>query len=120
MAMGWGKWQKGSDQFSEELRHLPLEVDQDHDGGNHNYLTTFIKKKDDAEGYWSPCSGDSGGPLVHQDPGTKRWTIIGTLYGDYYNCVNDTRYPGSPENMYARWNKVTAHLDWIRSVLAED
>ena len=25
------------------------------------------------------CKGDSGGPLVHQDLGSRRWTVIGTV-----------------------------------------
>jgi len=61
-----------------------------------------------------PCGGDSGGPLMHQDPTTKRWTIIGTVVGRGYNCkTGNTSGEG-------KWNKVTAHLDWIKDILAND
>merc|ERR1719369_1576264 len=61
-----------------------------------------------------PCPGDSGGPLLHQDPASKRWTIIGTVYGSGYNCeTGKTNGPGL-------WNKVTAHIHWINRVLTSD
>ena len=60
------------------------------------------------------CAGDSGGPLLDQDPVSKKWTIIGTVYGSGYDCrTNRTNGKG-------KWNKVTAYLDWIKATIAGD
>ena len=61
------------------------------------------------------CSGDSGGPLIHRDEATGRWTIIGTVKGGGYSCVKDE---GEDDN--GQWAKVTAHLSWIKEILAYD
>lgn len=108
-AMGWGMTHFGNE-GSQTLKHVNLTV-YDAPAGS-NFFYTNVENINGV--YQDPCTGDSGGPLVHQDPTSKRWTIIGTLYGGGYNCRSDTL------NGKGSWNKVTDHLDWINKVLAED
>merc|ERR1711874_235377 len=108
-AMGWGITHLVNE-WSQTLKHVNLTV-YDAPAGS-NFFYTNVENINGV--YQDPCTGDSGGPLVHQDPTSKRWTIIGTLKGGGYNCRSDTL------NGKGSWNKVTAHLDWINKVLAKD
>ena len=98
--------------MSDRLRMVRLEVKEDNYNGNTNYFTTEVKKNIFNE-VMEVCSGDSGGPLVHLDPKTQRWTIVGTVHGGKYNCETGS---GAESNL-SIWNKVTAHLDWIKDVI---
>merc|ERR1719315_313692 len=100
----------GSSQ-SRTLKHVNLTVSSP--ATTSNYFYTDIPSIDGVP--QDPCAGDSGGPLLHQDPTTLRWTIIGTVYGGGYDCRTGNGATGK-----GWWNKVTAHLDWINSVLDED
>jgi len=110
LAMGWGRHTLGDWSHSRLLRKVPLEVEGTM--RNKNYFTTFIRRNA-ANSVMEVCGSDSGGPLVHQDPETRRWTIIGTVWGGSYHC-----FFGTGEHGESVWNKVTAHLDWIKKVLA--
>jgi len=110
LAMGWGRHTLGDWSHSRLLRKVPLEVEGTM--RNKNYFTTFIRRNA-ANSVMEVCGSDSGGPLVHQDPETRRWTIIGTVWRGSYHCVF-----GTGEHGESIWNKVTAHLDWIKKVLA--
>ena len=94
------------------LKHIDLTVSYA-TGYNKNYFYTDIEIIDGVP--QDPCAGDSGGPLMHQDPTTNRWTIIGTVYGGGYDCRT-----GNGANRKGKWNTVTAHLDWINGILAQD
>merc|ERR1719187_2917408 len=109
--LGWGMTHVGSKQ-STLLKHIDLTVSYA-TGYNKNYFYTDIEIIDGVP--QDPCAGDSGGPLMHQDPTTNRWTIIGTVYGGGYDCRT-----GNGANSKGYWNKVTAHLDWIKDILAQD
>jgi choriolysin H len=107
MAMGWGMTDIGSRQ-SATLKYVELVVARK----NGNYLYTHVG---DINGIpQDPCAGDSGGPLLHQNQVTKRWTIIGNVYGGGFDCRT-----GRGANGQGIWSRVTAHLDWIRKVLDE-
>merc|ERR1711874_391602 len=110
LAMGWGRHTLGDWSHSRLLRKVPLEVEGTM--RNKNYFTTFIRRNA-ANSVMEVCGSDSGGPLVHQDPETRRWTIIGTVWGGSYHC-----FFGTGEHGESIWNKVTAHLYWIKEVLA--
>merc|ERR1711970_1694335 len=101
--MGWGKHTIAVHSQSQHLRKVTLEVSPEKIY-NDNFFTTIIRRND-AGTVMDVCAGDSGGPLVHQDPTSKRWTIIGTVFGGNYNC-----YWGVGEQGSSVWNKVTAHL----------
>jgi len=107
---GWGMTHVGSGQ-SRYLKHVDLTVS--YAPTYKNYFYTDIAIIDGVP--HDPCAGDSGGPLMHQDPTTKRWTIIGTVYGGGYDCRT-----GNGAYRKGYWNKVTAHLDWIKDILAND
>jgi len=111
LAMGWGQHTLGDRSQSRYLRTVQLEV-KGTMRNKTNYFTTFVRRNA-ANSVMEVCNGDSGGPLLHQDPATRRWTIIGTVHGGPYNCVT-----GNGEHGPSIWNKVTAHLDWINEVLA--
>merc|ERR1711874_339104 len=110
LAMGWGRHTLGDHSQSRYLRKVPLEVEGTM--RNKNYFTTFIRRND-ANSVMEVCKGDSGGPLVHRDTATRRWTVIGTVARGHYDCTT-----GLGENGLSIWNKVTAHLDWIKKVIA--
>jgi len=110
MAMGWGL--TNSNGYSRFLKHVELTVADCTKCGNTNFLETEVGYINDVP--QDPCAGDSGGPLIHQDPTSMRWTIIGTLLGNGYNCEKENTKGNG------KWNKVTAHLDWIKEVLEED
>merc|ERR1719309_679320 len=102
-AMGWGQIYYSCGQ-SPKLKHTEVIVGDIHK--NKNYFSTR----------WSTgtvaCPGDSGGPVCHQDPVTKRWTIVGTAYLISYSgkiCTHGSNV----------WNTVSSHLDWINKVLEE-
>ena len=110
--MGWGQTsydpQLGSlSPQSDVLNHVVLTVS--HTKAK-NWLYTKVGNINGNP--QNPCSGDSGGPLVYKDPGSGRWTIIGTVYGGGYNCNN-----GYGRNGEGKWNKVTAHLTWIKNII---
>ena len=107
--MGWGLTLQGNNsKQSAQLKHVELTVSLEE---TLNYLFTDVDLVNGE--YQDPCAGDSGGPLVHRDgeDGRWRWTIIGTVSGGGYNC-RDGKVNGKQ-----KWNKVSAHLDWIRSVI---
>jgi len=107
---GWG-WTPEDQGQSPDLKHIRLTVSDANVGKN------FLATKSPIIGGkpMDPCRGDSGGPLMHQDPNTKRWTIIGTVQGGEYCDI-----VGSHTNRIGHWAKVTAHLDWIKDVLDKD
>ena len=89
--MGWGmtQFEPGYVQ-SPVLKHVNLTVSQNE---TRNFLFTEVPVVGGVP--QDPCAGDSGGPLVHKDPGTGRWTIIGTVSGDGYDCrTNKTKGEG--------------------------
>merc|ERR1719309_849072 len=102
-AMGWGRIYYSCGQ-SPKLKHTELIVGDIHK--NKNYFSTVWNTGTVA------CPGDSGGPVCHQDPDTKRWTIVGTAYLIVYAGKICT----SGGNV---WNTVSSHLDWINKVLDE-
>jgi len=110
LAMGWGMTHVGSG-LSRYLKHVNLTVSAP--ATTSNYFYTDIAIVDGVP--QDPCAGDSGGPLLHQDVTSNRWTIIGTVYGGGYDCRT-----GNGATRRGVWNKVTAHLDWINSILAAD
>merc|ERR1712002_310083 len=105
MAMGWGETEDGDQ--SQLLKHLDVEIYATKYGDYcvDNFLLTGRKFSSNGvlEG---ALIGDSGGPLVYKHWFmSDSWKIIGVLAGS-----------SSTENI---WNKVTAHLDWINGILAE-
>jgi len=110
-ALGWGRYQLGNRGQSRYLRHVNLEVSRKSYGKN--YLLTVVRKENGV--VKEVCRGDSGGPLLYQNRYNKVWTIIGTVYGGHYDCATGSGLGGR-----SIWNKVTAHLDWIKNILAED
>jgi len=109
-ALGWGD--TGDGLQSDTLKQVDMSVAQLSSWGNKNYFETKERRVDGV--LQTICQGDSGGPLVHQNPATKRWTIVGTTHAQYTNakeevCANDAGR--------AIWNKVTAHLAWINKVV---
>jgi len=106
---GWG-WTPEDQGQSKDLKHIRLTVSDANVGKN------FLATKSPIVGGkpMDPCGGDSGGPLMHEDPTTKRWTIIGTVWKG-----TSCKVLGSA-NRIGYWAKVTAHLDWIKDVLAKD
>jgi len=101
LAMGWG-WTPDTSSQSTHLQKLWMTV-ADYD--KKNWLYTKVVFKDGVP--LDVCRGDSGGPLVYKEDG--RWTIIGTVQGGSY-CDNHSGEEG-------RWNKVTDHLKWIKSII---
>ena len=59
-----------------------------------------------------------GGPLMHLSVATKRYTLIGTVFGGGYNCITDKvdRFEGSDDGI---WNMVSAHVGWINKIISE-
>jgi len=110
--MGWGMTGYNTKQ-SPKLKHVDLKVAQTTSKKLENFLETEAKVVDGVP--QDACQGDSGGPLIHQDETTGRWTIIGTVNGRGYSCKDDE---GHDDN--GRWAKVTAHLSWIKEILAID
>merc|ERR1711970_25886 len=103
MAMGWGETEDGG--LSELLKHLDVEIITTKDiFGGYCKDNFFLTGKEFASSGVLE-HGDSGGPLVYKDPMTESWKIIG---------VASSR--GTDTNT---WNKVTAYLDWINGILAE-
>ena len=51
---------------------------------------------------------------MYLDPTSQRYVVIGTLYGDGYNCPNDTvdKFEGSTDGM---WNKVSNWVPFIKT-----
>ena len=49
---------------------------------------------------------------MYQSKYTGRWVLIGTVYGQGYNCGNERvqRFDGQKDGI---WNKVSAHMRWI-------
>ena len=106
--MGWGMETHNGKYgvWGEFLKHVDLEVAKKQD----NFmLFTKVKKVNGI--YQDPCSGDSGGPLLHKENG--RWVIIGTVRGGGYSC-NTGKVATHVYGGMGLWNKVTAHLDWIK------
>jgi len=106
---GWTPEDRGQSRF---LKHIDLTVSKNQTRAGANYLKTDVAWINEVP--QDVCNGDSGSPLMHQDPTTKRWTIIGTLQGGPY-CFEPL-----PVYRQGNWNKVTAHLDWIKDILAQD
>ena len=88
-----------------------MQIADDNYMQNDNYFTTHIFRNAENLDVMEVCGGDSGGPLVHQDLKSGRWTIVGTVYGGKYDCFDGTGSSGP-----SVWNKVTAHLDWIKEI----
>jgi len=107
-AMGWGLTQFNSSRQSAKLKDVELTVSQEE---TENYLFTEVVLVNGE--YQDPCAGDSGGPLVHRVSDAGRWTIIGTVSGGGYDCRD------GEVNGKQKWNKVSAHLDWIMGVLSK-
>ena len=99
--MGWG-WTPDTESQSVNLQKLELTVTE-----RQSDLWLFTKVVFNDGVPLDVCRGDSGGPLVYNKAG--RWTIIGTVQGGSY-CNNHSGSDG-------RWNKVTGHLQWIKSVI---
>ena len=49
---------------------------------------------------------------------TKSFVLIGTVQGGGYNCGHDT-VGTFEESTNGVWNKVSAHMDWIKRTLDE-
>merc|ERR550519_580655 len=101
LAMGWG-WTPDTAAQSINLQKLEMTVTE-----RQSDLWLFTKVVFNDGVPLDVCRGDSGGPLVYNQDGT--WTIIGTVQGGSY-CNNHSGSDG-------RWNKVTGHLQWIKSVI---
>ena len=82
-ALGWGD--TGDGLQSDTLKQVDMSVAQTSYFGNKNYFETKERRVDGV--LQTICQGDSGGPLVHQNPATKRWTIVGTTHAQYTNGI---------------------------------
>merc|ERR1719309_1083992 len=103
-AMGWGKtFYKCAP--SPKLKHVDMIVGDLHKNKNW-FSTKYMTGK-------GTCGGDSGGPVCHQDPATKRWTIIGTVWGGGWS---GKKCSGSKKTI---WNTVSSHMEWINKILNE-
>lgn len=102
LAMGWG-WNPAVQGQSETLFKVGLTVDNEQGV----WLTTNTIKMNGKP--VDVCRGDSGGPLVYNKGG--KWTIIGTVQGGEYCDSKNHQYSSG------LWNRVTAHLKWINSVI---
>jgi len=104
MAMGWGMTSYKSGQ-SAVLKHVLLNV------ADHKEKNLLFTESPVVNGVpQDPCAGDSGGPLVYKEY-SGRWTIIGTVNGQGYDCRTG-KFNGVKG--YGYWNKVTDFLDWIK------
>jgi len=70
------------------------------------------------------CAGDSGGPLMRRDPKRDAFVIVGTVSGGGWDCHGRGEGIAMPwgkdnEIMDQRWNKVSAHMDWITAILKD-
>jgi len=102
LAMGWG-WNPVPQGQSDKLFKVGLKVD--YEDGIWLFTKTVMMNGKPVD----VCRGDSGGPLVYNKGG--RWTIIGTVQGGEY-C--DSKNHGYSSGL---WNRVTAHLKWINTVI---
>merc|ERR1719309_1800202 len=103
-AAGWGRSKKNdvNPNQSPVLRKVTLTVSKK--VYRHYHLFGTLLRKN-SNGQWKdPCSGDSGGPLMIQSKKTKRWTLIGTVMGQGYECTDD--FVGELEDSTnGAWNK---------------
>jgi len=126
VAAGWGMQAedngvKGhwSGRQSRLLKRVTLTVSEDEaKRSKYQFGTTVEFKRGE---YQDPCSGDGGGPLMtydYEDPnqhgnnGRAKWYIIGTLHGGGYDCRD-----GSGGDSDGLWNKVSAHIKWIKETI---
>jgi len=108
IAAGWGHTE--SIKKVTDLREVNLTVDEKK-YAHRKMFGTKLEKNADGE-YMDPCSGDSGGPLMKM-LGHRKAIVIGTVYGDGYNCItgNVSNTEGVKKGL---WNKVSHWVDWIR------
>ena len=62
-----------------------------------------------------PCTG---GPLMYLNTSVSRYTLIGTVNGQGYDCRTDTR-TFFEERDDGMWNKVSEHMEWIEKTMRE-
>jgi len=115
-AAGWGRFKKHDDNpnQSQVLRKVTLTVSKKV-YRHYHYFGTLLRKN--SNGQWKdPCSGDSGGPLMIQSKKTKRWTLIGTVMGQGYDCTHNVvdTLEGSNNGV---WNKVSSHSKWLKKTM---
>jgi len=110
IAAGWGRTGVNNKFQSPVLKKVELRVNPKR--YKHKYM--FGTKLEKIGGvYQDPCSGDSGGPLMFYNKTTSKYVLIGTVYGKGYNC--ETGRPGLFERQTdGIWNKVSAHMEWIK------
>merc|ERR1712142_112402 len=110
-AAGWGRTEapSGSQHQSPRLKAVQLKVNPKM--FRHRLMFgTFLVKEQNV--YQDPCSGDSGGSLMYQKETTGRFVLIGTVFGQGFNCKTGGvgRFEGTTDGI---WNKVSAHMQWI-------
>ena len=106
--MGWGmvSYNGKYGVWGDYLKHVDLLVAKKQDK-----MLIFTETEKINGIYQDPCAGDSGGPLLYKDNG--RWVVIGTVNGGGYDCrtgILSKQFDGM-----GVWNKVTSHLDWIKT-----
>merc|ERR1719315_288226 len=116
-AAGWGRTDKPSvnKKQSPVLKSVDLTVDP-MEYKHKKMFGTKVSMKENQ--YQDPCTGDSGGPLMYYNKTTSRYVLIGTVYGAGYDCRTDkvSKFEGSENGV---WNKVSAHMEWIKDTMEE-
>ena len=55
--------------------------------------------------------------MIYQYPDSDLWTVIGTVYGQGYNCEKHTIGTWFEDSSNGVWNQVSAHMKWIKETL---
>jgi len=115
VAAGWGRTDSISTKQSKTLKYVWLKVNPRK--YNHTFMFgTFLSKRDGV--YQDPCSGDSGGPLMYLNENNSRFSLIGTVNGNGYDCRTGS-FNTFEEQTDGMWNKVSEHMEWIKKTMTE-
>ena len=55
---------------------------------------------------------------MYRNTTTKKWTLIGTVSGQGYDCRTD-RVDKIEESTNGLWNKVSSHMTWLERTMAD-
>ena len=118
VAAGWGLYAPPNVSTSQSkiLRSVKLKVDDK----RYNHFNMFGTKLEKNSVGWfkDACSGDSGSPLMYKDEKKGGYVIIGTAFGQGYDCKKD-KVLLLEKSDNGLWNRVSQWIYWIKSLMED-